>query len=227
MKAIRKEIREIRDKFDEEIEALKPSILKKVEQIRKKYDDKIAKRSKKFDRKLHSLRQEHVKLEKTKKDVTAKIDNCEAKIESCKINKDETGELEWRPELERCKKELSTIEKKIRDADKRIEDVESAKRVEVSKIRSEYNVRAEAAMKPLRELESSRDAKIQMSEQEMNSLEDTTSTIIGQIDELVRSKRAALNELEGMGISQRRRKYALAYLPLYLACYQTELKKRY
>ncbi|NIW13263.1 MAG: hypothetical protein GWN31_04885 [Candidatus Thorarchaeota archaeon] len=30
-----------------------------------------------------------------------------------------------------------------------------------------------------------------------------------------------------MGISQRRRRYALAYLPLYLACYQTELKKRY
>jgi len=66
-----------------------------------------------------------------------------------------------------------------------------------------------------------------MSQQEINLLEDKTSTIIDQINKLVGLKRATLNELEGMGISQRRRRYALAYLPLYLACYQTELKKRY
>ncbi len=227
VKAVREEIREIRDEFSEKIAALKPSILEKVQQIRKKYDEKIAKLSKKFDRQLHSLHQERVKLEKTRKDVTAKIANCEAKIESCKLDKDETGELKWRQKLEKHKNGLSVLQKKTRNADKRIEAAESAKRVEISKIRSEYNVRVEAAMRDLRELEASRDAKIQMSQQEMNSLEDTTSTIIDQINNLVGLKKAALNELEGMGISQRRRKYALAYLPLYLACYQTELKKRY
>jgi len=227
VKAIREEIREIRHKFDEEIAALKPSILEKVQQIRKKYDEKIAKLSQKFDKQLHSLRQERVKLEKTRKGVTGKIDSCESRIESCKLSKDETGELKWRLELEKNKKELSVLEKKIVGEDKKIEDAESAKKVQISEIRSEYNVRVEAAMKDLRELESSRDAKIQMSQQEINSLEDTTSTIIEQINELVGLKKAALNELEWMGISERRRKYALAYLPLYLACYQTEMKKRY
>jgi predicted nucleic acid-binding Zn-ribbon protein len=227
VKAVREEIREIRHKFDEKIAALKPSILEKAQRIRRKYDDRIARLSQKFDRQLHSLRQERVKLEKTKKDVTAKIDSCESRIESCKLSKDETGELKWRLELEKNKKELSVLEKKIRGADKRIEDAESAKKVEISEIRSEYNVQVEAAMKDLRELESSRDAKIQMSQQEINSLEDTTSTIIDQINKLVGLKRAALNELEWMGVSQRRRKYTLTYLPLYLACYQTELKKRY
>jgi hypothetical protein len=227
VKAVRVEIREIRDKFNKEIAALKPSILEKVQQIRKKYDEKIAKLSKKFDRQLHSLHQERVKLEKTRKKVTAKIDRSETRIESCKLSKDETGELKWRQEIEKYEKELSVLEKKIRSADKRVEDAESAKRVEISKIRSEYNVRVEAAMKDLRELESSRDAKIEMSQQEINSLEDTTSKIIDQINKLVGLKRAALNELEGMGMSQRRRKYALAYLPLYLACFQTKLKKRY
>jgi len=227
VKAVREEIREIRDKFDKEIATLKPSILEKVQQIQKKYDEKIAKLSKKFDGELHSLHKDRVKLEKTKKDVTAKIGSCEAKIESCKLSKDETGELKWRQELENYKNDLSSLEKEIRDADKRIEDAESAKRVEISKIRSEYNIQVEAAMRDLRELEASRDAKIQMSQKEINSLEDMTSTIIDQINKLVGLKRAALNELEGMGISQRRRKCTLAYLPLYLACYQTELKKRY
>ncbi len=227
VKAVREEIREIRDKFNEKIVALKPSILEKVRQIRKKYDEKIAKLSKKFDRQLHSLHQERVKLEKTMKDVTAKIENCQAKIESCKLGKDETGELKWRQRLEKYKKELPILEQKIRNAGKRIEEAESAKKVEISKIRSEYKVRVEAAMRDLRELEASRDAKIQMSQQEIISLEDKTSAIIDQIDKLVGLKREALNELEGMGISQRRRRDALAYLPLYLVCHQTRLKKRY
>jgi len=227
VKAINEEIREIRDKFDKKIAALKPSILEEVQQIKKRYDAKIAKFSKKFDKQLHSLHKERVKLEKSRKDITTKIDSCEAKIESCKLNKDETGELKWRKELEDYKKELSVLEKEIKDADKRIEDAESAKRVEISKIRSECNERVEAAMGELRELESSRDAKIQMSQQEIDSLENTTSMIIDQINKLVGLKRAALNELEEMGISQRQRRYALAYLPIYLACYQTELKNRY
>jgi len=150
VKAVREEIREIRDKFSEKIAALKPSILEKVQQIRKKYDEKIARLSKKFDKQLHSLHQERVKLEKTRKDVTAKIDNCEAKIESCKLGKDETGELKWRQKLEKYKNELSVVEKKVRNADKKIEDAESAKRVEISKIKSECNVRAKAAMRHLR-----------------------------------------------------------------------------
>jgi len=227
VKAIHEEIREIRDKFDKEIAALKPSILEKVQQIKKKYDAKIAEFSQKFDKQLHSLHKEHVKLEKTRKDVTTRIDSCEAKIESCKLSKDETSELKWKQELENYKKELSNLEKEIKDADKRIEDAESTKKVEISKIRSECNEQVEAAMTELRELESSRDAKIQMSQQEIDSLEDRASTIIGQINKLVELKRAALNELEEMGISQRQIGYALAYLPVYLACYQTELKNRY
>jgi hypothetical protein len=82
-------------------------------------------------------------------------------------------------------------------------------------------------MKCLRELEASRDAKIQMGRQETKSLKETTSAIIDQIDKLTASKRAALNELEGIGIVQRRIKYRLAYLPVYLACYQINSKKRY
>lgn len=227
VKATREEIREIRDKFDKEIAALKPSISEKVQQIKNRYDKKIAKTSKKINSQLHNLHKERVKLEKTRKNVATKIGSCEAKIESCKLSKDDAGELKWKQELENYKKKLSVIEKEIKDADKRIEDAESDKRVEISKIRSEYNERVEAAKKKLRELESSRDAKIQMSQQEINSLEDTTSMIIDQINKLAGLKKAAVNELEEMGISQRRKRYALAYLPLYLACYQTELKNRY
>ena len=227
VKAIHTEIREIRKKFNEQIEELKPSVLEKVQQIQKKYDKKIITFSKKFDQQLHQLHQKRVKLEKTKKTTATDIKRCETKINSCKLREDETGEAHWRQKLEEYKKNLSALEKKIIDMDKKIEDAEAVKRIEISKIRSECNVKAEAAMKTLRELEASRDAKIQMGRQEIKSLEEATSAIIDQTDKLIASKRAALNELEGMGIAQKRRKYRLAYLPVYLAGYQANSKKRY
>jgi len=227
VKAIHMEIKETRKEFNEKIEELKPSVLENVQKIQKKYDDKIIAFSKKFDRQLHHLHQERVKLEKTKKTIAVEIKRCETKIDSCKLRKDGTGEAHWRQELEEYKKKLSALEKEIVDADKKLEDAEAVKRIEISKIRSESNVKTEAAMKCLRELEASRDAKIQMGQQEIKSLEETTSAIVEQIDKLIATKREALNELEGMGIMQRRIKYRLAYLPVYLACYQTNSKKRY
>jgi len=227
VKAIHAEIREIRKEFNEKIAALKPSVLEKVQQIQKKYDEKIIAFSKKFDRQLHQLHQERVKLEKTKKNTAAEIKRYKTKINSCKLRKDETGEAHWKQRLEGYKKNLSVLEKEIIDVDKKIADAEAVKRIELSKIRSECNVKAEAAMKRLRRLEASRDAKIQMGRQEIKSLEEATSAIIDHIDKLIASKRAALNELEGMGIVQRRRKYRFVYLPVYLACYQANSKKRY
>jgi predicted nucleic acid-binding Zn-ribbon protein len=227
VRAIRMGIKETRKEFNEKIEELKPSVLEKVQKIQKKYDDKIIAFSKKFNRQLHQCHQECVKLEKTKKTTAVEIKHCETKGDSCKLRKDGTGEAHWRQKLEEYKKKLSALEKEIVDADKKLEDAESIKRIEISKIRSESNVKAEAAMKPLRKLEASRDAKIQMGQQEIKSLEEATSAIVEQIDKLIATKRAALNELEGMGIVQRRIKYRLAYLPVYLVCYQANSKKRY
>ena len=227
IKTIRVGIKETRKEFNEKIEELKPSVLEKVQQIQKKYDDKIIVFSKKFDKQLHQCHQERVKLEKTKKTIAVEIKHCETEIASCKLRKDGTGETHWRKELEEYKKKLPALEKEIVDANKKLEDAEAVKRIEISKIKSESNVKAEAAMKCLRELEASRDAKIRMGRQEIKSLEEATSAILDQMDKLVATKKAALNELEGMGIVQRRINYRLAYLPVYLACYQTNSKKRY
>lgn len=227
VKAIRVEIKETRKEFDEKITVLKPSVLEKVQKIQNKYDEKITALSKKFERQLHQLHQERVGLEKAKRSATLKIERCREKAKSSKLRKDELSEAQWKQKLEASKKQLLTLDKEIGDLDKTIEEVQAAKRFEVSKIRSVWNVRAEAAMKSLRELEASREARIHMSRQEIKSLKDTTSAIIDQIDKMTVSKKSALEELERMGIAQRRRKYALAYLPVYLVCYQTNSKKRH
>ena len=227
VRALHEESRGVRKEFNEKIASVKTSVMKTVRGVQRKYDQKITTLSKKFDQRLHSLHQERVKLEKTRQHLTAKIERCEADITSCRLRKDEAGEQRRRQEIKEIKRERSILERSIKNMDKRIEDTEAAKKQEISKLRLEFNVQAEEAMKELREIEASRDAKIQMNLQKIQLLEDLTSTIVGLIDKLMRLKRAALHELDGMGISKRQRRYVLLYLPLYFSCYQKELKKRY
>jgi len=227
IKANHEKVGEIQKEFDEKITLLKPSIMWKIRQTQKEYDHRITRVSKKFERQLHRLYRERVKLEKTMQSTTAKIERCEAEIRSRKLHKDAAGELRWRQDAETCRKKLSTLERMVKETDKKIENVDAAKKQEIFQIRSECDVQSEKTMKPLRDLEASRDAKIRISQQETKSLEESTSMIISQIDKLVQLKRTALDKLDGMGIPERRRKYVLVYIPIHLICYQRESKKRY
>jgi hypothetical protein len=227
VKAIREEIKEIRRKFEEKIEKVRPVVTERARKIQERYDKEITKVSKNFERQLRLLHKDRVKLEKTQERLTTEIDRCEAEIESCRLRKDDAGELSWRRKLEKAKKKLPIVQKSIQDTDRKIEDVETAKKLEISQLRSKYDARIERAMKDLRDLEASREARIRMKQQEITFLEDTTSAIVNQMNEMVKLKRAALKELDGIGAAKRGRKHVLVYLPLYFACYETELKKRY
>jgi hypothetical protein len=227
VKVIREEIRGIEKKFDEKIEMIKPKVMEKVHEIQRKCDAEITEATKKFERQLRLLHKDRVKLERKQDRLNFEINRCEAGIKSCRVRKDEGGEIAWKQKLERNRKELQTLEKSIRDMDRKIEDAETAKKLEISNLRSEYDATVEEAMRDLRELEASREAGIRMKQQEIASLDDTTSSIIGQMNELRRLKKATLKELDRAGAQKSQKKYALVYLPLYIACYETEQKKRY
>jgi hypothetical protein len=227
VKALREEIKEIRKKFDQKIEEVTPRVTERTQQIQERYDEEITRISKRFERQLRPLHKDRVKFERTQERLTAEIDRCEAGIKSCRLRKDEGSEIQWNQKLEKIRKKLPTLERSIRDVDRKIEDVETAKKLEISKRRTKRDTHIEEAMKVLRELEASREARIRMKQQEMASLKDTTSSIINQMNEMVESKKAALNELDRIGTPRRREEYALVYLPLYFVCYETELKKRH
>ncbi len=227
VKAIRGRIEETQKEFDEKIKDLKSSLSKKATQIRERYDKKITRRTKEIERKLHRLHQKSVKVEKDIQGIKAKIERCNAEIRSSRLKKDEPGEIRWKEELERCKEKLSALEESIKDIDKDIESATAAKKQEIAKLRAERDEEVEAVMKEVKDVEAARDAKIRMSEQEIDSLKDWTTTIVDRIDDLVTKKAAALEELDEMGISKRIRKYALTYVPFYLVCHREGSNNRY
>jgi len=124
VKVIRSAIKEVEEKFSEEIEECKASITEKVEEIHKEYDEKVTEFSKKVEEELLSLQQEKIKLEKTKEQLINEIEHCEAEIKTCVINKDDVSEQKWREERDKLKEQLSETEIKIKEIAGKIEETE-------------------------------------------------------------------------------------------------------
>lgn len=227
VKVIRSEIRRIEERFAEEIKKCKASIAGKVSEIREEYDEKVMELSKRIQEELLGLQQEKIKLEKIKEQSIGEIEHCEAEIKTCAISKDSIGERKWREKRDELKRNLSETEIKIKELDKKIKGIEEEKALKNFKLKSECDAKIKEAMKDLVEIESSRDAKIRIYKEEMERLEELTSSIIGQIDKLAKLREASIAEFDKLGARQKRKKCALIYMPFYLTCYQSESVKRY
>jgi len=226
-RAIREEINDVRMKFDMQIEKVKPAVTRKIQQIQEKYGKKIKRISRQFERRLQFLSKDRAKNEKMQRRLKAEIRRCEVKIKSFKRRKKKRTEIQWTQRLKRIKKKLPTLEKNVKDTDRNIKSLETAKELRISQQRMECETYMEKAAKTLRELEASREAEIETKRQETTSLENATSLIINQLNEMAKSKKAALNGFDRISTARKERTYALVYLPFYLARYEMEGKRRY
>jgi hypothetical protein len=227
VKALRAEMQFTIKQYNQKIKKLKPKVMEKIKKIQKKRDREVTIISKKYDKKLGALQQEKVRSERTLVRLSTDIERIETGIKSCRDYKDEAGEFQLAQQLEKIKKKLPIFEKKIKDINKNIEHVEDAKKIEVARARAKPDDRIEEAMKVLRDLEAAKEARTRLEQQELVDLEKKTSSIIKQIDEMIKTKETVLNEFEGIGTLERRRKNTLVYLPVYFICYETEVEKRY
>jgi len=216
-----------RSKTENEIVRFKSESMKKIEELRKEYDEKIVQISEEASSLIQSQGQERVKLESDKKRLLIYAERSETEISAASVRKDEAEEKNWRLELERCRQELSEIDKKLEEIGKRITDAEPSRDLRISRLKSEYNSQTEAILSGLKKIEAARDAQLRIDQEALKSLEDSTSVVIGQIDKLIETRNLALAELDSIGFQLRRRKMAVVYLPFFLACYKQELRRRY
>jgi hypothetical protein len=226
-KTIRGKVKAIKEEFDEAIKKEESIITPKVDRINQEYDEQIAKLGSDFEKQILPLRKDKVKSEKTKEETLAKIERYNLEAKTCATSKDTVGEKKWKEKTNEAKKEFSEIENKIEELEEKIKEIEDNKSLETFRLRSEWETRVKEAKKDLLELESSRDARIQIHTQEIEKLDSLTSTIIQNVDTIVKLREANLASLESLGIPQKHKTAALIYVPFYLACYQAEQKKRY
>jgi hypothetical protein len=227
VKALRAEMKATMKEFDQRIKRIKPKVMEKIKKIQESRDAEVTRISKRYDRKLRALQQKRVKTENTLERLSSDIERIESDIKGCRENKDEAGEFQLTQQLDEIKKKLPVLDKKIKDIDREIEDVEDAKKIKVARARTKPEDRVEEAMKSLRDIEAAKEARTRLEQQQLADLEEQTSSIIKQMDAMIKAKEAALHQIDSIGAKERRRKDALVYLPVYLICYETEVGKRY
>jgi len=227
VKALHAEMKETNKKFDQRIKKVRPKVMEKIKKIKERRNEEITRIAKKYDRKLRSLHQKRVRIERTLERLSTDIERIEADIKVARENKDEAGEFQLTQKLDEIKKKLPVLDKEIKAIDREIENVEDAKKIKVSRARTKPDDRVEEAMKSLHDIEAAKEARARLEQQELADLEEMTSSIIKQIDVMIKAKEAALNEIDSIGAPERRRKNALVYIPIYFVCYETEVGKRY
>jgi len=228
-----KELSDLRAKIEEDVRNLEASmkrltiatrgktraIREEIKRIRRKSAQEIKKAKLGVTRRIRQIRRKHdTKIAKLSKRFEERL-----RV----LHKD-------RRKLRKLRKKTSTAKRRIKAIDRKIANIEAAKKLKIPQQRTIRDTHVEEAREILRALEVSRDAKIRTRQQEKTRLEDMTSSIINQMNEMVKSKRAALHEfyrisMDAYGIRRptRRRPCELVYFPFYLVRYETESKKRY
>jgi hypothetical protein len=227
VKSLQSEMKKSVKEFDKKIKTLKPKVMAKIKIIKIKRDNEVTRISKNYARKLRLLHQKKVLIERTLERYSAEIERVDSDIKVCREKKDEAREFQLNQKIDDIKKKIPILNKEFKDIEKQIINVEDAKKIEVSRARSKPDDEIEKAMKSLDDIAAEKEAKARLEMQEITSLEDMTSVIIKQIDSMIKEKEIELNEIDRIGIQERRRNQALVYIPIYFVSYETELGKRY
>lgn len=227
VKNIREKIKAVREEFEAEIRKQEEAVSQKINHLNEDYEEQRVKLMKDFEKQLMPLQKEKLRLEKNRDQIARKIEQYNLEAKSCAASGDSAGEKRWKEKANEAKKELSEIERKTEETEDRIKELEESREAETFRLRSEWETRIKEARKSLLELEASRDAKIQVHQDEMARLESLTSKIIQQINNVVKMREADLAGFASFGVPQTRKNLSLVHVPFYMACFEAELEKRY
>ncbi len=227
LEALQEEIKKVGEEFREGIQKSKTSIAEEIQTIRKEHDEKVTEYSRIVEEELVTLQQDKIKLDKIKKQLTGEIEQCEIEIKTYAVNKDDVSERKWKEKRDELKGELAETEAKIKEVDKKLKDVRDEKKLEIFKLKSECDAEIGEAEKNMVEIESSRDAKIEVYKEEMEKLEELTKSIIEQIANLAKLREKTIDQFDKLGNRQTQEKKPLIYMPFYLVCYKSDSGRRY
>jgi len=227
LKTVENEINEIEEQSRREIEKLRASASRDTAKIREEYNGKMADYSNRVERELLNLRRGKIRLEKEKEMAAQEVEQCEAETKTCAINKDEVGERRWRDKKNGLKGQLSETDKELKDLNKRTKELEDEKKLEIFELRSERDEKIKAATKDITEIESSKVLRIRIHREEMEKLEELTSSLIGQMDDLAKKREESTEHFRSLGTVRKGKERELVFIPFYLASFKTGSSRRY
>ena len=227
MKSLREELEATETKFRGKIQKAKTTLENKKAQINKEYSKKVTEESSSFEQETVELHKEKIKLEKTKEDLNSEIDRIENEIKTSAVNKEQDNEQGWKEKRNELKDKIPGINDEIKNLDEKIQEIEENKRKALFQLKQENDAKRMEAGKDLMEIEASCDAEKKICKDEMEKIEELTSSISSKIDRLSKMRETVLTEFDGLGIREEIPSSSLVQMPFYLLCYQSKSNKRF
>jgi hypothetical protein len=229
IQVLRNKTRAVKEEFGVKINAQEELVAPKVYRLKEEYDHQIVQSTKSFERQRLPVQKRKVKLEKSREQALAKIENYKLEAKTCAEKDNSVGEEKWKEKASETKKELSEIENQLKDTEKELRDLEERKSLEIFNLRSELEAKTKETRQPLLDLESSRDAQILLYKQEVEQLEQQTKMILEQLGRTVKLRETDIENFAKLGVKGESglRDVVLFYVPFYVVCYKVESKKRY
>jgi hypothetical protein len=218
----------VKDETNAKIMAQEELVNPKIAQLNREYKQRIANLARTFDGEIENLEKLQAKTEKlietNKKQI--KLYEKEAKTQAQK--KHSVYEKRWKAKIGLAKKELTGLEKELKQKEKNITNLKKQKAEDTYKLQFELESEIKLARQPILELEIECNAKTQTLKQEIEKLIKNEKRIINEINSTIKLRETINSKFEILGIRDPQLKSPiLFYVPFYTVCYRTGVAKRY
>jgi hypothetical protein len=230
LKELNDKAKVIKEEFAAKINEEEEIVAPKVNALREEYDKKTIELAQKFESEQLPLHRQKMKLEKSKEEVTSKIEQYQSEAKTRANLDDQLGKQKCKQKTNIAKQELSGIQDQLKTNEEDLKDLENQRASEAMELRSTLEAGIKEARKNLVEIEASRDAKILIYKQEMGKLHEKTKLLCDQISSITIVREKNISQFEKLWLKQESEKLnkALVYVPFYVVCYDSEKKeKRY
>jgi hypothetical protein len=217
----------VRDETNAKIKAQEEVINPKIASLNSEYKRRIGDLTRSFNQELETLEKLKARAEKCVENDEAKMRVYRREAENQASKKHLTYEKKWREKVAQTKKDLDGIKKEVKRIEKSIKNITKQKTAQTAKLQFELDAEIKHARQPLLDLERVRDAKMLVFKREAEKMIKLEKPVVDGLNSAVKLGEAIKAKFVMLGIVDPQLKSpALFYVPFYVACYQSGLKKR-
>ena len=222
------QIKAVKEEASLEINDEEARIAPQLKAIEHQYNNEIVDLARSIEDKKVPLHKEIIRLKKS----SAEADRRVAKYsenEKSVAKSDKTGKDDWKLKIKNAKEELSAIEKQIKTKEKVIEELQKNQASETAKLKAALEAEVHKTRSKIVDLEASRDAKVLLMHQDIDTLEKNTKLLSDRINEIIKNRELNIGDIEKIHTTSSSDELdkAVFYVPNYVICYNNGEKRRY
>ena len=225
---IHDQIKAVKEEASLEINDEEARIAPHLKAMEHQHNNDIVDLARSFEDKRVPLHSEIIRLKKSSAEADRRIAKY-SENEKSAAKSDKTGKDDWKLKIKNAKEELSDIEKQIKTKEKAIEELQKKQASETAKLKAALEAEVLKTRSKIVDVEASRDAKVLLMRQEIDTLEKNTKLLSDRIMEIIKNRESNIGDIEKIhttSFSDELDK-AVFYVPNYVICYNSGEKRRY